>query len=54
MNTRLTKKFKNNSSQTFELNRSNKFIKNVRDTLNNLQNEYCLRYLRHFISNFRL
>ena len=36
MNARLTKKFKNNFSQTFKLNRLNKFIKNIHNTLNEL------------------
>ena len=36
MNTRSTKKFKINFSQILKLNRSNKFIKDVYDTLNDL------------------
>ena len=53
MNTRSTKKFENNFSQTFELDRLNRFIKDMRDALNNLQNEYRLRYLRHFTLNLK-
>ena len=53
MNARLKRKFKNNSSQIFELNRSNKFIKDVYNTLNKLQNECYIRYFRHFTLNLR-
>ena len=54
INSRLTRKFKNNFSQTFNLNRINKFIINVHNKLNELQNECHLYYLKHFTLDFRL